>query len=405
MPDRPHAPPGILGSSPGLRRVLAQVARYAPTDHTVLITGETGTGKELIARAVHAQSGRAGELVPVSCANLSVELFDSELFGHEKGSFTGASGHSRGLAVAASRGTLFLDEVGELPLPLQAKLLRFLQERTVRPVGSQAERPVDVRIVAATHRDLAAMVAAGSFREDLLYRLDALRLHLPPLRDRGEDLVAIARHVVAGFEHERGIGHRVLTRSAEAALRAHTWPGNVRDLRRVLNRLALATTRADGAITGAMVRAELQVDARPKTPEAAILTLLADAGSATIVDLARVARMPRKSAQRWARTLVEKGAITMTGRSTGTRYHLPAPKVAEPPARPSADDARWEAALAVLARDGRVTRQSLAERSGTSERTATRLLAEMAARGLLHREGATGRWCAYVRPPQGETQP
>ncbi len=400
MPPATPTPPGILGSSPALRRVLGQLARYAPTNRSVLITGETGTGKEMLARAVHDGSGRSGEYVIVSCANLAAELFDSELFGHEKGSFTGASASSRGLALAANRGTLFLDEVGELPLPLQAKLLRFLQERTVRAVGSQNERVVDVRVVAATHRDLAVMVAAGTFREDLYYRLDELRLHLAPLRDRGDDLVQIARHVVAGFEHERGIGKRTLTRSAEAALRAHPWPGNVRDLRRVLNRLALATNRKDGAITGDLVRAELAQPARPRSPEDAIRALLEDAGEATIIDLARVAKMPRKSAQRWAKTLVERGVLARTGQSVGTRYRLATPAAFEAPA--PTIDARWQVALELLDRDGRVTRQALAARAGIAERSATRVLAEMAEAGLLRREGATGRWCAYARSHAGE---
>jgi predicted transcriptional regulator len=288
----------------------------------VLITGETGTGKESLARTVHDESGRTGDYVVVSCANLSAELFESELFGHEKGSFTGATATSRGLAMAADRGTLFLDEVGELTLPQQAKLLRFLQERTVRPVGGQRERVVDVRVVAATHRDLGAMVAEGTFRADLYYRLDELRLHLAPLRERGEDVVEIARSVVAGFAHEAGIGLRTLTRGAEAALRAHAWPGNVRDLRRVLNRLALAT-RSDGAITGALVREELGQGDRPRDPAKTVRTVLTEVGTASITEIAVKLRVARKTVQRWVCDLVERGEVVRLGQGKASRYALP----------------------------------------------------------------------------------
>jgi transcriptional regulator with GAF, ATPase, and Fis domain len=429
--------PGILGSSPALRRVLTLTARYAPTHRSVLITGETGTGKESLARTVHDASGRTGDYVVVSCANLSAELFESELFGHEKGSFTGATATSRGLAMAADRGTLFLDEVGELTLPQQAKLLRFLQERTVRPVGGQRERVVDVRVVAATHRDLGTMVAAGTFRADLYYRLDELRLHLAPLRERGEDVVEIARAVVAGFATEAGIGPRTLTRGAEAALRAHAWPGNVRDLRRVLNRLALATTRSDGAITGTLVREELGQGARPRDPAKAVLAMLAEAGTASITEIAVKLRVARKTVQRWVCALVERDEVVRLGQGKASRYALPGSAVvtattarrprrraeadaevvgretpspvtvppeglaSEPPRASSAlasSHPAWKAANELLDEDGRVTRQTLARRAGLSERHATRIIGELAAAGVLQREGAAGRWCAYVRP-------
>ena len=448
MPPSPSRSPGILGSSPALRRVLTLAARYAPTHRSVLITGETGTGKESLARTVHDASGRTGDYVVVSCANLSAELFESELFGHEKGSFTGATATSRGLAMVADRGTLFLDEVGELTLPQQAKLLRFLQERTVRPVGGQRERAVDVRVVAATHRDLGAMVAAGTFRADLYYRLDELRLHLAPLRERGEDVVEIARSVVAGFAHEAGIGPRTLTRGAEAALRAHPWPGNVRDLRRVLNRLALAT-RSDGAITGALVREELGQGHRPRDPARAVRAVLVEAGAASITEIAVKLRVARKTVQRWVCELVERGEIVRLGQGKASRYALPGggavptattprrrrpvdertgdgaegglPASATPPPIPASVSAdapsdllaaeatrpssalspshpAWRAALELLDEEARVTRQTLARRAGLSERHATRIIGELTAAGVLQREGAAGRWCAYVRP-------
>ncbi len=227
----------MLGSSPAMVEVFKAMGRIAPTDETVLVVGESGTGKELVARAIHDHSGRTeGPFITVNCAAIPLDLMESELFGHERGSFTGATARRKGKFELAGGGTLFLDEVGELPGPLQAKLLRVLQERQIERVGGGTPLPVDARIVAATHRDLGRMVREGRFREDLFYRLDVARLHLPPLRERGEDLVHLAEAFVARWATELR-GHPVrVTEGALLYLRAHPWPGNVRELENVVKR-------------------------------------------------------------------------------------------------------------------------------------------------------------------------
>ena len=232
----------LVYRDPGMERVMALVARVAPTDATVLLTGESGTGKELVARRLHARSRRAeGPFVPVNCAALSETLLDSELFGHERGAFTGADRRRQGRFEVADGGTLFLDEVGEMSAALQAKLLRVLQERTFERVGGVQPVSVDVRLVAATHRDLEAMVAAGSFRQDLYYRLAVVPIHLPPLRERGGDVLVLARHLlrVHAARHRPDRAAPRLTAAAEEALTAHRWPGNVRELSNTVERAVI----------------------------------------------------------------------------------------------------------------------------------------------------------------------
>jgi len=228
---------GLVGRSPAFNRMLAMVERVAPTEAAVLLQGESGTGKELVAKALHDDSARArGPFVPVECSGLTESLFESELFGHEKGAFTGAHYRKTGLVEAARGGTLFLDEVGDIPLPLQVKLLRLLETRTFRPVGSVEPRQADFRLVCASHRDLAAMVADGRFREDLYYRLSTFPIHLPALRERPEDLPLLARTLLQ--RSAQGAGKR-LTDAALEHLRRHAFPGNVRELRNVLERAAI----------------------------------------------------------------------------------------------------------------------------------------------------------------------
>ena len=247
MEPLPGATPGasgapgetLVGRSPAFRRMLERVARVGPAGAAVLLLGESGTGKELVARAVHDASARAGRpLVVVDCASLPETLFESELFGHEKGAFTGAVGARPGLVEAASGGTLFLDEVGDIPLPMQVKLLRLLESGTYRRVGSTELRRADLRIVSATHRDLAAWVADGRFRQDLFYRLSTFPIRLPPLRERGEDIEPLAVALLARVAPGRAL---MLTPQALARLRAYPFPGNVRELRNVLERAALAS--------------------------------------------------------------------------------------------------------------------------------------------------------------------
>jgi transcriptional regulator with GAF, ATPase, and Fis domain len=227
----------IIGESPGMKAALAQVARVAPTDSTVLIRGASGTGKELIARAIHDASPRSARpLVAINCAAIPEGLLESELFGHEKGAFTGATSRRRGRFELADGGTLFFDEVGDMPLSLQAKLLRALQEREILPVGAERPVAVDVRVISATHRDLAQRVGMGLFREDLYYRLNVVPIDLPPLRDRPEDIPLLAQSFASLFARRSGKALTGISRRAMERLLAYSWPGNVRELGNVIER-------------------------------------------------------------------------------------------------------------------------------------------------------------------------
>jgi DNA-binding NtrC family response regulator len=229
--------PNFIGSSPAIRRILDMVPRLAATPSTVFITGESGTGKELLAQAIHAFSSNAnGPFLSVNCGALPEGLLESELFGHVRGSFTGAVRDHKGMFVEAEGGTLLLDEVGELTPLMQVKLLRVLQERRVRPVGSSHEVEVKVRVLAATNRDLERAVKHGEFREDLYYRLNVLHVHLPPLRQRIEDLSELARHFVERTCENFGMPPKRLTADALRVLQAYSWPGNVRELENVIER-------------------------------------------------------------------------------------------------------------------------------------------------------------------------
>lgn len=228
---------GLIGRSPSFQHMLSLVARVAPSMATVLLLGESGTGKELVARAVHEASPRAQRaLVAVDCSSLPENLFESELFGHERGAFTGASTARGGLVEAASGGTLFLDEVGDIPLAMQVKLLRLLETGTYRRVGSTDQRHADIRVVSATHRDLDQMVLSGTFREDLYYRLSTFPIHLPSLRERRDDIALLAKALLVRVAPQRKL---VLGNSALGVLQVQDYPGNVRELRNLLERAAL----------------------------------------------------------------------------------------------------------------------------------------------------------------------
>jgi len=234
----------LLGSSAAIEQVRQTVRKVAPTEVAVLITGDNGTGKELVARQLHLQSKRSqGPFLAVNCAAIPEDLAESELFGHEKGAFTGAQHGRAGAFELASAGTLFLDEIGDMPLPMQAKLLRALQEGEIQRLGSQVTTEVDVRVLAATNQDLEAMVADKAFREDLYYRLHVVRVHLPPLRERPDDVAGLADHFLAAAAERNGLGARRLHKAAYDWLRAQPWPGNVRQLKNVLEGAAVL---ADG---------------------------------------------------------------------------------------------------------------------------------------------------------------
>jgi DNA-binding NtrC family response regulator len=238
----------IVGTSPQMLEVYKTLQRIAPSRTSVLILGESGTGKELVARKLHERSPRAAErFVPVNVSAIPEGLLESELFGHVRGAFTGASAARRGLFDEAHRGTLFLDEIGDLSSPLQAKLLRVIQEHRLKPVGGNEEHEVDVRLVGATHRDLEDMVRHGRFREDLYYRLNVVSISLPPLRERSSDIPLLVDHFLRKYEHETGRGAPALSPEARRLIESYAWPGNVRELENVVERAVLLSTH--GVIT------------------------------------------------------------------------------------------------------------------------------------------------------------
>ena len=238
--SRDYPVSGMIGSCGPMRLLFERIRKVAPTESTVLVLGESGTGKELVARALHEQSSRSdAPMISLNCAAIPDTLIESELFGHEKGAFTGAGNARRGLVEAADGGTLFLDEIGELPLEAQARLLRVLQEGEIRRVGSVQTRKVDVRLVAATHRDLRQLAARGAFREDLFYRLNVVTLKLPALRDRGDDIYELAERLLERACHKLHKARLAFSEQALAAMRTYPWPGNVRELENAIERAVI----------------------------------------------------------------------------------------------------------------------------------------------------------------------
>jgi DNA-binding NtrC family response regulator len=275
LPELARGDTSIVGSSAGMMQVFKSIARAADSDATVLVLGESGTGKEMVARVLHSRSRRAkGPFVAINCAAIPENLLESELFGHEKGAFTGAIGRRIGRFERANGGTLFLDEIGDMSLALQSKILRAIQEREVERVGAGSPVPIDVRIVAATNRDLAESVREERFREDLYYRLAVVTLNLPPLRDRGPDLDQLALHYVAHYGREHARPVRAVAEEVFAALRAHPWPGNVRQLRNAMER---AVVMSEGEV---LLPQHLPADilhppaSRPAAAEAAEMPLV-----------------------------------------------------------------------------------------------------------------------------------
>jgi two-component system NtrC family response regulator len=238
----------MIGSSTAMKAVFLTSAKVAETDIPVLILGESGTGKELVANAIHNISARRnGAFIAINCGAIPDALLESELFGNEKGAFTGATTHRRGKLEYSDGGTLFLDEIGDLPLSLQVKILRFLQEKVIERVGGREPIPVNCRVIAATHRDLTAAVHENRFREDLYFRLAVVKIQLPPLRDRGDDVIELAQHLMDSFTRELKKPPKRFLRTAVEAIRRHTWPGNVRELQ---NRIKRALVLAEGPFIG-----------------------------------------------------------------------------------------------------------------------------------------------------------
>ncbi|HOW97753.1 MAG TPA: sigma-54 dependent transcriptional regulator [Kiritimatiellia bacterium] len=253
----------LIGRSAPMQEVFDSIRQVGPSRATVLVTGESGTGKELVARAIHQLSPRVhGPFIPLHCAALAPTLLESELFGHEKGAFTGAVERRRGRFELADGGSLFLDEVGEIPAAIQVKILRVLEERKFERVGGQETVEVDVRLIAATNRDLKKMVDEGTFREDLYYRLNVVTIHLPPLRERPDDIPLLVQHFLKELSAENGKTIAGLTPEAMAALAAHTWPGNVRELRNVIERMVVMA-RGD-TLTVRDIPAALRDESRPR---------------------------------------------------------------------------------------------------------------------------------------------
>ena len=275
----------IVGNSPAIRNVLQQIQAVAPTDATVLLLGETGTGKELLARALHDLSRRRDRpFIRFNGAALPGGLIESELFGHEKGAFTGADRAKTGRLELAHRGTLFLDEVGDIPLEVQPKLLRAVQEREFERLGSGRTQRIDVRLVAATHRNLEEMVAASTFRSDLYYRLSVFPIHMPPLRDRREDIPALVRHFVQKFSRAMGRDITRIPKSTMDALRRWHWPGNVRELQNVIERATILSTESVLHVPSAALQTvvkrehagESRAEARYRVGERAMILALSE---------------------------------------------------------------------------------------------------------------------------------
>ena len=324
----------LLGDSPQMQELRALIAKLARNQAPVFISGESGTGKELAARLIHEQGPRHSRgFVPVNCGAIPSELVESELFGHRRGSFTGAVGDKQGLFQAADGGTLFLDEIADLPLPMQVKLLRAIQQKSVRPVGAEAELPVDVRIISASHRDLGAEVERGAFRHDLFYRINVIELNIPPLRERPEDIPLLSAHVLARIANDSGLPPKRLAADAVDALARYPFQGNVRELENILER---ASALSDGTALSAadlrLVRGETVAGAvdDPATPIATptaaptVIPAAIDTGAPVVLEdrldeIEKQAIIAALEATHWNRTAAAR-RLGMTPRSL--RYRL-----------------------------------------------------------------------------------
>ncbi len=305
----------LIGDSPALRQVLEEIAQVAPTDATVLIIGETGTGKELVARAIHQKSHRHERpLITVNCAAIPATLIESEFFGHEPGAFTGATKKREGRFALADKGTIFLDEIGELPLDLQAKLLRVLQEGEFEPVGSSHTKKVNVRVLAATNRDLSKAIREGRFREDLFYRLNVFPLWLPPLRERGDDVVRLASLFAKRFAAKMGRILEPLTADGARRLLTYNWPGNVRELQNVIER-AVITAEADKLNLDRALPETSSIHRSPANNTASLPEAILSAKE--LEELERTNILRALDAAKW-KVSGEKGAASLLGLNAST---------------------------------------------------------------------------------------
>jgi transcriptional regulator with PAS, ATPase and Fis domain len=324
-PDWLQPQPGqLLGESAATLALRAEIVRVAPRLATVLIEGETGVGKEMTAREIHAHSPRADKaFVPVDCTAFASDLIESQLFGHVKGAFTGAGNDTLGMLRSADGGTLFLDEIGELPLAVQAKLLRCLQERTVVPLGGVEPVAIDVRIIAATHRDLARMVREGAFRQDLYFRINVVRLTIPPLRERPDDILRLASHFVAEFARFYQEPNKLIAASVRQSLLQYEWPGNVRELRNVIERSFVFSSERtiELAHLPAEVREPGRHASRPGIPTGESITSLAEAERVLIAralkkvhgNQSQAARLLGVERHRLRRLIVHHGLVHLIG--------------------------------------------------------------------------------------------
>ncbi len=381
-----------LGRCPKLLAALQDARRYARGPAPVVITGPTGSGKERVARFIHQSSPRqAGPFVVLDCTNLPENLIEDELFGHRKNAFTGASAARAGLIEEASGGTLFLDEIGDLPLTAQAKLLRFLQERTIKRIGANEQIAVDVRVVAATWRDLREQVAAGAFRDDLYQRLAWGIVALPPLCERGHDILLLARDFLQNSPMLEGC-RKGLQKDAGPVLLDYHWPGNVRELQRVMFRAAMLGTgeRVSGEdVARVLEREAVPVPGSAGSLEERVIAAMEELGEARAQEIAHAVGISRSHLQRLLAPMVSAGRVEVAQGGNATRYRLASHNA-------HFADPRWNHALRVMQVEGRITRGRLAEISQVSERTAGRILREMVEAGLLVSDGRSGRYQGYV---------
>jgi len=398
-PKVPKTTNGMVGDSSAIHEVHRLIRCYSKVRLPALIRGETGTGKELVAKALHdAGARKAGPFVVVSAPNLPANLVESELFGHRRGAFTGAGEAKEGSFMAANGGTLFIDEIGDMPLDVQVKILRAVQERKVRRVGDTREHSVDVRVVAATNRDLEAMIEQRTFREDLYHRLAYCNLNLPPLRGRGNDPLLLARFFMHRGHAKEGLPRRSLGQDCKDLLLAHTWPGNVRELEGAIYR-ALAVGTGPSVRRADMEQA-LQLKPCLEAVEPCIATtpplLAALEGRASLsaAELRAALGVSKTDLGRRIKPWLASGRVIRDGAGPATRYRLAATTAV------ANTDPRWDAVLA-LCHDGQaISRSKVATTLGVCDRSATRILRAMVSAHLLVETGGKGRSAGYRSAPR-----